>query len=237
MATAFISPAPTLLSRSLRRENKLVPIPEGSRRSGIMKPWPLVRPRQHSHAGAWERVKKPLPLPLRERGSREGIERALIKACLLALGITAVNVVPAAATDFAKGDYVTPDSRAAGLENCVRETGFMRRNHMELIEHRRDLTVHQGIRSTTDSLAVCIDCHVGYDQQRQPVPVYADGQFCRNCHEFAAVDMNCFDCHAGVPVHPAGGPIRPGGGRKAGLSTGSPERPDGTRDVKQGVGE
>jgi len=202
-----------------------------------MKPWPpgIKKPRTYRWGGAGRDIAGATGDRCGVKG--KGIKRAFIKACLLALGIIAVSVVPAAATDFAKGDYVTPGSKAAGLENCVRETGFMRRNHMELIEHQRNLTVHQGIRSITNSLAVCIDCHVGYDQQRQPVPVYADGQFCRNCHEFAAVDMNCFDCHAGVPVPPTGDPIRPGGGEKAGLSTGSLERLDGTRDVKQGVGE
>jgi len=116
----------------------------------------------------------------------------------------------------------------------------MRRNHMELIEHRRDLTVHQGVRATTGSLAGCVDCHVDYDQQRQAVPVYADGQFCRNCHEFAAVHLDCFDCHSGVPVRPSiqtGDQTRPGRGQKVGLSTERPERVDGTRGVKQGVGE
>lgn len=166
-------------------------------------------------------------IPERHRG------RSLLKISLLAIGIATAGLTPAMATDFAKTDYVTPGSKAAGLENCVRETAFMRRNHMELIEHQRDATVHRGIRNTTDSLAGCVDCHVGYDQQQQAVSVYADGQFCRNCHEFAAVDMNCFDCHAGVPVHPTGDPTRLGGGQKVGLSTGEV----GMRDVRQGVGE
>jgi len=192
----------------------------GSRpgRSGVMEPWPPELLHRHSRAGAWERV----------------------RSCLLAIGIATVGLAPAAAADFAQGDYVTPGSKAAGLGNCVRETAFMRRNHMELIEHQRDVTVHQGIRSTTDSLAGCIDCHVGYDQQGQAVPVYADGQFCETCHEFVAVRLNCFDCHSGVPVHPStemGDPIRTGGGQKVGLSTGRSEKVDGMRDVKQGVGE
>jgi len=34
-----------------------------------------------------------------------------------------------------------------------------RRNHMELIRHQRDLTVHEGIRTTRHSLANCVNCH------------------------------------------------------------------------------
>ncbi|WP_133512371.1 hypothetical protein [Candidatus Thiosymbion oneisti] len=216
-----------------------------------MKPWPQEQPQRHSHAGAWEQAdKKPLSRRERacpersegagERGSKKLRPLVFIRDCLLAIGIATAGLTPAMATDFAKADYVTPGSKAAGLENCVRETGFMRRNHMELIEHQRDATVHQGIRSTTDSLAGCIDCHVSYDQRRRPMPVYAEGQFCSDCHEFAAVHLNCFDCHSGVPVHPStetGDPTWLGGGQKVGLSTEGPETRDVTRDVKQGVGE
>ena len=50
-------------------------------------------------------------------------------------------------------------SRAADEKSCVEPTDFMRRNHMEVIKHQRDETVHGGIRSTKHSLAGCIACH------------------------------------------------------------------------------
>jgi len=127
---------------------------------------------------------------------------ALIRNLLLAVGVAGALLVTAAVADFPKGGYVTPGSKAAGLTECVRDTSFMRRNHMELIEHQRDITVHQGIRETTDSLAGCVDCHVSYDQEHRAVPVSSDGQFCSACHEFAAVDVNCFGCHSTVPMPP-----------------------------------
>jgi hypothetical protein len=96
------------------------------------------------------------------------------------------------------GDFVVDSSRAAGLDNCVEPTEYMRRNHMEVIRHQRDTTVYGGIRSTKHSLAGCVECHVGYDQQ-QPVAINDDGQFCAACHSYAAVTLNCFDCHATVP--------------------------------------
>lgn len=100
--------------------------------------------------------------------------------------------------------FVRPGSRAAALDACVEPTAFMRRNHMELIKHQRDATVYQGIRSTRDSLAGCIDCHVGRAADGQPVAVNAKRQFCSACHAFAAVKVDCFDCHAAVP---RGGPL------------------------------
>lgn len=94
---------------------------------------------------------------------------------------------------------ITGSAKADKMSQCVRETPFMRRNHFELIKHQRDVTVHQGIRKTTDSLAGCIDCHAGHDQSGKPVPVNAEGEFCAVCHAQVAVTMDCFSCHATVP--------------------------------------
>jgi predicted CXXCH cytochrome family protein len=84
----------------------------------------------------------------------------------------------------------------------VRPKDFMRRNHMELIKHQRDLTVRQGIRATSDSLAACIACHVKHDAAGKPIPVNAEGQFCNRCHEYLAVQPDCFGCHSTVPEGP-----------------------------------
>jgi predicted CXXCH cytochrome family protein len=98
------------------------------------------------------------------------------------------------------GQQAVPgSSKAAKLTQCVRPTEFMRRNHFELIQHQRDITVHQGIRATSDSLAACIACHVQYDANGKAVPVNTKGQFCNGCHEWLAVQPDCFGCHSTVP--------------------------------------
>ncbi|MGB5831153.1 MAG: sulfur reduction protein DsrJ [Thiohalocapsa sp.] len=97
------------------------------------------------------------------------------------------------------GGFVLESSKAATLDNCVEPTEYMRRNHMELIRHQRDTTVYGGIRSTKHSMAGCVTCHVGYGSDRQPLPVNGDHQFCEACHDYVAVTLNCFDCHATVP--------------------------------------
>ena len=38
----------------------------------------------------------------------------------------------------------------------------------------------------------------GYDVPGA-IPVNAPGQFCESCHTYAAVKMDCFECHATVP--------------------------------------
>lgn len=70
---------------------------------------------------------------------------------------------------------------------------------MEVIRHQRDSTVYGGIRSTKHSLAGCVTCHVGYDADHKPVAINDAGQFCAACHSYAAVTLNCFDCHATIP--------------------------------------
>lgn len=84
-------------------------------------------------------------------------------------------------------------------ENCVADTDFMRRNHMDLLVHQRDETVLEGIRDKPFSLTECVDCHVQTASNGEPHRIDAEGQFCQSCHTFAAVKIDCFGCHAAVP--------------------------------------
>ncbi|MBK5939609.1 sulfur reduction protein DsrJ [Halochromatium roseum] len=122
----------------------------------------------------------------------------MTKGVLLAL-LAAVLGVGSAAYAEEVGDFVLPSSKAAALENCVEPTEYMRRNHFELIRHQRDETVYGGIRGDSHGLSGCVACHVGYDDSGTPIEIDAEGQFCRSCHAYASVEMNCFDCHATVP--------------------------------------
>lgn len=123
--------------------------------------------------------------------------KALLRA-LLVLGL--VWLTQAGAGEIKR--YVVEGSQAAGLDACVEPTERMRRMHMEFIKHQRILTVHQGVRNTKHSLAGCVDCHVSYDAQQRPRPINAPDQFCGACHRYAAVKLDCFDCHAAVPNRP-----------------------------------
>lgn len=97
------------------------------------------------------------------------------------------------------GEAVEGSAKADRLEQCVETTSVMRRNHFEFIQHQRDLTVHQGIRGSKHSLAGCVDCHARKDASGAPVAVTEKGQFCAGCHEYAAVNIDCFSCHSTVP--------------------------------------
>ena len=100
-------------------------------------------------------------------------------------------------------------SRAAGLEQCVEETGFMRKNHMEVLLHQRDRTTREGIRTPDHSLVECVSCHAGRDDDGNFVSVNAKDQFCAGCHEKVAVSIDCFQCHATRPDVEARGAEHP----------------------------
>ena len=84
-------------------------------------------------------------------------------------------------------------------DTCVADTAFMRRNHMRLLDHQRDDTVHAGERTGKFSLKACIDCHAVKGSDAQPVSFDSPQHFCRTCHDFAAVQVDCFGCHASRP--------------------------------------
>ncbi len=127
------------------------------------------------------------------------LTRITAKAGRIAFGLAGVLLALAVQAEDV-GGYVLPGSEAAELDGCVEATEVMRRRHFELIQHQRDVTVYGGIRSTKHSLSGCVSCHVVHSADGEPVPIHDEGQFCEACHAYAAVDMNCFDCHATVPV-------------------------------------
>ena len=79
---------------------------------------------------------------------------------------------------------------------CVADPAFMRRNHMQLLKHQRDDTLRGGIRSGQYSLKACIDCHASKTTNSVAA---SDTNFCQSCHTYAAVKLDCFECHSNKP--------------------------------------
>jgi hypothetical protein len=107
-------------------------------------------------------------------------------------------VAPVLAADSSR--VPKPVIEAGKGEQCVESTDFMRRNHMELLKHQRDATMHQGIRTRNHSLNGCIECHAS---RKNNSVVGSDQNFCQSCHSYAAVKLDCFECHASKPKAPA----------------------------------
>ena len=90
-----------------------------------------------------------------------------------------------------------PGVAAPAEGKCVEDTAFMRRNHMRLLVHQRDRTVHEGIRTEKHSLANCVSCHASKETGRV---TGSNDAFCEGCHRYAAVKLDCFECHADRPA-------------------------------------
>ncbi len=84
-------------------------------------------------------------------------------------------------------------------DKCVEPLNVIRPAHMHFLNHHRDETMHEGIRTKKYSLKNCLACHASKDDAGNWVPVNAPGQFCESCHSYAAVSMDCFECHAAKP--------------------------------------
>ncbi len=129
-----------------------------------------------------------------KRRSILGWLAAVLAAVLLA------GVLPASAHDE-HGDHKV----IAKGDKCVEDTAYMRRNHMKLLMHQRDETMHKGIRTTKYSLKNCIECHAN---PKTGSVASSKEDFCMGCHSYAAVKLDCFECHstkpkaAGDTLHP-----------------------------------
>ncbi|MDX1593496.1 MAG: Hdr-like menaquinol oxidoreductase cytochrome c subunit [Gammaproteobacteria bacterium] len=103
-----------------------------------------------------------------------------------------------AAADEAATRVPLPTVEPGSAEQCVAPVAVMRRDHMEMLLHQRDETVHRGIRTPRQSLRNCLNCHA-YDAAGQPVSIDDPRHFCVSCHRYAAVEPDCFGCHSGEP--------------------------------------
>ena len=114
---------------------------------------------------------------------------AVVTAAVLSLGV-AVGQAQA-------GDAPKPViTKAVKGEQCVEDTEYMRKNHMKLLNVHRDKTVIEGVRTQKHSLKQCINCHAS---EKTGSVATAKEDFCVSCHSYAAVKIDCFDCHSTKP--------------------------------------
>ena len=95
-------------------------------------------------------------------------------------------------------DVTLPSYPKGKGKYCVEPTDVMRRDHFEYLMHHRQISVHLGVRSKRHSLVGCVDCHASQADDGTYISVNEPGQFCRSCHVYTAVKIDCFSCHAAV---------------------------------------
>lgn len=116
----------------------------------------------------------------------------LLRLSVVLLGIVMLPMQAYAETPFPK--IHEPEGK-----KCVQPEDEMRRNHMNYIMHQRDETMHKGIRTEKYSLAKCIDCHIEPNKNGEVASADSKEHFCTTCHEYASVQIDCFQCHADKP--------------------------------------
>jgi len=113
---------------------------------------------------------------------------AVLSAVLALVAIPSMKAV--AGVDLPKLEHGKGDK-------CVEDEDYMRRHHPDLLKHHRDETLRQGIRTTKYSLKKCVECHAS-DKTGSVASSKQD--FCVACHSYAAVKLDCWDCHATKPA-------------------------------------
>lgn len=131
------------------------------------------------------------------------IRRVYFLVLVLALALVATSVVVAA--ESGRTPLPAP-ARAAKGAQCVEPVEDMRRNHMNYLTHERDETMHKGIRGRKHSLKACVECHAVPDKAAAGARTIQP--FCVECHRYAAVRMDCFQCHTGSPGDSAAVPAQ-----------------------------
>jgi hypothetical protein len=101
----------------------------------------------------------------------------------------AALALPAVA-DAGRVPKPTPTIETPG--QCVAPVEEMRRNHMEMLKHQRNRTMRMGERDAKVSLNGCIQCHAS---KTNGSVLGSRDNFCETCHAFAAVKLDCWDCH------------------------------------------
>ena len=123
--------------------------------------------------------------------------RQFAKHLVILVGLTALPML----SNAGELGPVPPKAKmkASDKTECVEPVGDMRKNHMEFLKHKRDLTMREGVRTKQHSLTECIDCHVTPNDKGEFARIGDDEHFCSSCHNYAAVKVDCFDCHSDLP--------------------------------------
>jgi hypothetical protein len=113
-----------------------------------------------------------------------------------ALAIPAIALSCAAFAADTSSRVPLPTIAVDASTQCIEPPERMRRLHPELLRHQRDRTVRDGVRGARVSLNACIECHAGKGTGVAAGSVVGNAQaFCESCHRYAAVRLDCFECH------------------------------------------
>lgn len=114
---------------------------------------------------------------------------------ILLLALMATSVAMSVSFAEPSGVPFPNPAKAVKGEKCVEPADVMRRNHMDYLKHQRDETVREGIRGKKYSFQACVECHAVADPKIAGGTIRTLRPFCGECHQYAAVEADCFSCH------------------------------------------
>ena len=135
-----------------------------------------------------------------KKSNKKSLHKLPLAVAVLAL-IVSFNTVNASQSDL--GPSITIQETSG--EKCVLPSEEMRRQHPDLLKHDRIKTLREGVRAKADggvldgSLKQCVNCHAVKDDNNKYVRIDNDQHFCVSCHQYAAVSIDCFQCHRDIP--------------------------------------
>lgn len=106
------------------------------------------------------------------------------------------NIGSAMVGNSTKRPEVVLTDKAKAAKVCVRETEYMKSEHMQLLDIWRENVVRNGKRTYVNAEGkqydmslqnTCLDCHSN------------KAEFCDRCHNYASVSPYCWDCHVENP--------------------------------------
>jgi len=88
------------------------------------------------------------------------------------------------------------EGQSSEIHPDLREIRMM---HPSFLDHKRDKTLRQGIRTKRNSLKACVNCHSATNKEDEFMPIDQSGQFCSTCHQKVGTSIDCFSCHRNTP--------------------------------------
>lgn len=118
----------------------------------------------------------------------------------LSFGLLLVTTIVGASGEVPMPEIPKAKHNFSAEQSCIEPTDIMRRQHGLYLKHYRHDTMRRGMRTVQHSLVACINCHVTADAAGNYPTVHKGSEhFCRSCHTYAAVNIDCFQCHTSQP--------------------------------------
>jgi predicted CXXCH cytochrome family protein len=120
---------------------------------------------------------------------------AVVLVVLLVVLAGLIGALNASGEEGRSAGIPMPIVPAGQGESCVDDPEFLRRYHMTVLQQEHDKAQLTHMPAEKYSLKECVTCHAAKGPDGSIVTADSPQHFCRSCHDYAAVEIECFDCH------------------------------------------